>query len=70
MKAVVATIMPRRYLTALRICALLAGGVLAACGRQQPPAAPPSVRSGVLMFLTGGGFYKIAPPLTIDREAL
>ena len=51
MKAVVATIMPRRYLTALRICALLTSGVLAACGRQQPPAAPPSVRSVVLITI-------------------
>lgn len=28
------------------------------------------VRSGVLMFLTSRGFFKIVPPLTIDREAL
>ncbi|MBM3801092.1 MAG: aminotransferase class III-fold pyridoxal phosphate-dependent enzyme [Acidimicrobiia bacterium] len=28
------------------------------------------VRRGVLMFLTGRGFFKIVPPLTIDREAL
>ena len=27
-------------------------------------------RRGVLMFLTGRGFLKIVPPLTIDREAL
>ena len=28
------------------------------------------VRSGVMLFLTGRGFFKIVPPLTIDREAL
>lgn len=28
------------------------------------------LRRGVLMFLTGRGFFKIVPPLTIDREAL
>lgn len=28
------------------------------------------VRRGVLMFLTGRGFLKIVPPLTIDRDAL
>ncbi|MFN0169476.1 MAG: aspartate aminotransferase family protein [Bryobacteraceae bacterium] len=27
-------------------------------------------RRGVLMFLTGRGFFKIVPPLTIDRDAL
>src|SRR5262245_41236540 len=51
MKAVVATIMPRRSLTALRICALLAGGVLAACGRQEAPVTTPSVRSVVLITI-------------------
>jgi 4-aminobutyrate aminotransferase-like enzyme len=28
------------------------------------------VRRGVLMFLTGRGFFKLVPPLTIDPEAL
>lgn len=28
------------------------------------------VRRGVLMFLTGRGFFKIVPPLTIDKDAL
>ena len=28
------------------------------------------VRRGVLLFVTGRGFLKIVPPLTIDREAL
>lgn len=28
------------------------------------------VRRGVLLFLTGRGFFKIVPPLTIDRDAL
>lgn len=28
------------------------------------------LRRGVLMFLTGRGFFKIVPPLTIDRDAL
>jgi 4-aminobutyrate aminotransferase-like enzyme len=28
------------------------------------------VRRGVMLFLTGRGFIKIVPPLTIDREAL
>lgn len=28
------------------------------------------IRRGVLMFLTGRGFFKIVPPLTIDRDAL
>ena len=28
------------------------------------------VRRGVLMFLTGRGFFKIVPPLIIDRDAL
>lgn len=28
------------------------------------------LRQGVLMFLTGRGFFKVVPPLTIDREAL
>jgi len=28
------------------------------------------VRRGVMLFLTGRGFIKIVPPLTIDQEAL
>ena len=28
------------------------------------------LRRGVLMFLTGRGFFKIVPPLTINRDAL
>jgi ornithine--oxo-acid transaminase len=28
------------------------------------------VRQGVMLFVTGRGFIKVVPPLTIDREAL
>ena len=28
------------------------------------------VRRGVMLFVTGRGFIKVVPPLTIDREAL
>ena len=51
MKAMVATIMPRRSLTARCIGALLAGGVLAGCGPQHAPAVAPSVRSVVLITI-------------------
>lgn len=41
---------------------------------QEPAAADEivmmCVRRGVLMFLTGRGFFKIVPPLTIDRDAM
>ena len=28
------------------------------------------VRRGLMSFITGGGFYRIAPPLVIDADAL